>query len=46
MGFQIYFGQNLVCKDSLTGGVKGNVVKVGDLVNVLKMVSSADEAAA
>ncbi|KAK9937246.1 hypothetical protein M0R45_014049 [Rubus argutus] len=43
---RIYFGQNLVCKDSLTGGAKGNVVKVGDLVNVLKMVSSADEAAA
>ncbi|PRQ45491.1 hypothetical protein RchiOBHm_Chr3g0492021 [Rosa chinensis] len=34
---------NLVWRDSLTGGVKGNVVKVGDLVYVLKMVSSADE---
>ncbi|XP_062005989.1 uncharacterized protein LOC133723185 [Rosa rugosa] len=38
--------KNLVWRDSLTGGVKGNVVKVGDLVYVLKMVSSADEAAA
>ncbi|XP_062012246.1 uncharacterized protein LOC133728827 [Rosa rugosa] len=43
---RVYFGQNLVWRDSVTGGVKGNVVKVGDLVYVLKMVSSADEAAA
>ncbi|KAL6201725.1 hypothetical protein ACLB2K_025437 [Fragaria x ananassa] len=44
---RVYFGQNLVCRDSLTGGAgKGHVVKVGDLVFVLKMVSSAEEAAA
>lgn len=42
---QIYFGQNLVWKDSLTAG-KGNVVKVGDPVFVLRKVSSAAEAAA
>ncbi|ONI27714.1 hypothetical protein PRUPE_1G101100 [Prunus persica] len=42
---KVYFGQNLVFKGSLTGK-KGNVVKVGDLVYVLKKVSSADEAAA
>ncbi|XP_062012244.1 uncharacterized protein LOC133728826 isoform X1 [Rosa rugosa] len=43
---RVYFGQHLVWRDSVTGGVKGNVVKVGDLVYVLKMVSSANEAAA
>ncbi|XP_004293809.1 PREDICTED: mitochondrial amidoxime reducing component 2-like [Fragaria vesca subsp. vesca] len=44
---RVYFGQNLVCRDSLTGGGgKGHVIKVGDLVYVLKMVSSAEEAAA
>ncbi|XP_062012245.1 uncharacterized protein LOC133728826 isoform X2 [Rosa rugosa] len=43
---KVYFGQHLVWRDSVTGGVKGNVVKVGDLVYVLKMVSSANEAAA
>ncbi|VVA18151.1 PREDICTED: mitochondrial [Prunus dulcis] len=42
---KVYFGQNLIFKGSLTGK-KGNVVKVGDLVYVLKKVSSADEAAA
>ncbi|XP_044495191.1 mitochondrial amidoxime reducing component 2 isoform X2 [Mangifera indica] len=42
---KIYFGQNLVWKDSLTAG-KGNVVKVGDPVFVLRKVSSAAEAAA
>ncbi|KAJ0018441.1 hypothetical protein Pint_11911 [Pistacia integerrima] len=42
---KIYFGQNLVCKDSLTKG-RGNVVKVGDPVFVLRKVSSAAEAAA
>ncbi|PRQ30135.1 putative molybdenum cofactor sulfurtransferase [Rosa chinensis] len=42
---RVYFGQNLVWRDSVIGDVKGNVVKVGDLVSVLKMVSSADEAA-
>lgn len=45
MDFQVYFGQNLVFKGSLTGK-KGNVLKVGDLVYVLKKVSCTDEAAA
>ncbi|KAM5587037.1 mitochondrial amidoxime reducing component 2 [Rosa sericea] len=40
---RVYFGQYLVCKDSLIAGVKGNVIKVGDLLHVLNMVSSADE---
>lgn len=42
---KVYFGQNLVFEGSLTGK-KGNFVKVGDPVYVLKKVSSADEAAA
>ncbi|GLU22024.1 hypothetical protein SLE2022_381260 [Rubroshorea leprosula] len=42
---KIYFGQNLVCKDTVSGG-KGNIVKVGDPVYVLRKVSSAAEAAA
>ncbi|XP_022749581.1 mitochondrial amidoxime reducing component 2-like [Durio zibethinus] len=42
---KIYFGQNLVCKESLAGG-KGKVIKVGDPVFVLQKVSSAAEAAA
>ncbi|TXG48378.1 hypothetical protein EZV62_027672 [Acer yangbiense] len=42
---KVYFGQNLVCKDNLTEG-KGNIVKVGDPVVVLKKISSAAEAAA
>ncbi|PKI70933.1 hypothetical protein CRG98_008666 [Punica granatum] len=41
---QTYFGQNLVLKESLAG-VKGKIIKVGDPVNVLKMVSSPAEAA-
>ncbi|XVF82495.1 hypothetical protein PTKIN_Ptkin16aG0053600 [Pterospermum kingtungense] len=40
---RIYFGQNLVCKESLTEG-KGKMVKVGDSVFVLNKVSSAAEA--
>ncbi|XP_031389602.1 mitochondrial amidoxime-reducing component 1-like isoform X2 [Punica granatum] len=40
----IYFGQNLVLKESLAG-VKGKIIKAGDPVNVLKMVSSPAEAA-
>ncbi|KAA8544705.1 hypothetical protein F0562_019448 [Nyssa sinensis] len=32
---KVYFGQNLVCMDSLTGG-KGKIIKVGDHVHVLK----------
>ncbi|KAL5775816.1 hypothetical protein ACOSP7_013373 [Xanthoceras sorbifolium] len=42
---KIYFGQNLVCKDNLTEG-KGNIVKVGDPVFVLRKISSTAEAAA
>lgn len=42
---QIYFGQNLVWNDSLTEE-KGRIIKVGDSVDVLKKVSSANEAAA
>ncbi|KAK2635218.1 hypothetical protein Ddye_030010 [Dipteronia dyeriana] len=42
---KVYFGQNLVCKDNLTEG-KGNIVKVGDPVFVLRKISSAAEAAA
>lgn len=39
----VYFGQNLICKDALTG--KGNIIKVGDPVFALEVVSSAAEAA-
>lgn len=42
---QVYFGQNLVCKESLSTG-KGKIIKVGDPVYVLKKVSSPAEAAA
>ncbi|MCL7046182.1 hypothetical protein MKW94_012447 [Papaver nudicaule] len=44
-GGKVYFGQNLVCKDSLTEQ-KGKVIQVGDPVYVYKKVSSAAEAAA
>ncbi|KAF8408569.1 hypothetical protein HHK36_004632 [Tetracentron sinense] len=42
---KVYFGQNLICKDSLTEA-KGKVIKVGDSVYVLKKVSSSADAAA
>ncbi|KAK9086091.1 hypothetical protein Sjap_026502 [Stephania japonica] len=42
---KVYFGQNLVCKDSLTGG-KGKIIRVGDPVFVVKQVHSPAEAAA
>ncbi|KAI3474328.1 hypothetical protein Pfo_029151 [Paulownia fortunei] len=42
---KVYFGQNLVCTDSLSEG-RGKSIKVGDSVFVLKMVSSAADAAA
>ncbi|KAK2976966.1 hypothetical protein RJ640_019381 [Escallonia rubra] len=42
---KVYFGQNLVCKDSLTGG-KEKIIKVGDPVFVLKAVPSCADAAA
>ncbi|KAL6206234.1 hypothetical protein ACLB2K_023483 [Fragaria x ananassa] len=40
---RVYFGQYLVCKDNLIAGVEGNVIKIGDHLHVLNMVSSADE---
>ncbi|KAE8713956.1 malate dehydrogenase [Hibiscus syriacus] len=42
---KIYFGQNLVCKESPTEG-KAKMVKVGDPVYVIDKVSTAAEAAA
>ncbi|KAI3858654.1 hypothetical protein MKW92_003529 [Papaver armeniacum] len=42
---KVYFGQNLVCKDSLTER-KGKVIQVGDPVYVFKKVASSAEAAA
>ncbi|KAG9438979.1 hypothetical protein H6P81_019144 [Aristolochia fimbriata] len=45
-GGKVYFGQNLVCKESLSSSGKGKVVKVGDPVYVLKKVSSSEDAAA
>uniref|UniRef100_A0A2P2QMF9 MOSC domain-containing protein n=1 Tax=Rhizophora mucronata TaxID=61149 RepID=A0A2P2QMF9_RHIMU len=42
---KIYFGQNLVWKDSLSGG-KGKILRVGDPVFVVKKVSCAAEAPA
>ncbi|GMI81174.1 hypothetical protein like AT1G30910 [Hibiscus trionum] len=42
---KIYFGQSLVCKESLTEG-KAKMVKVGDPIYVIKKVSNAAEAAA
>lgn len=42
---KVYFGQNLVCKESLTDG-KGKVIKVGDPVYVHKEVPSHVEASA
>lgn len=45
MVLQVYFGQNLVWKDSLTEG-KGKIIKVGDPIYVLRKVSSANEAVA
>lgn len=43
---KVYFGQNLVCKESLSSSGKGKIIKVGDPVYVLKKVSSCSEAAA
>ncbi|KAL0292575.1 UNVERIFIED_CONTAM: hypothetical protein Scaly_2586400, partial [Sesamum calycinum] len=42
---RVYFGKNMVCIDSLTQG-NTKIIKVGDPVFVLKMVSSAADAAA
>ncbi|XP_058072227.1 uncharacterized protein LOC131221118 [Magnolia sinica] len=43
---KVYFGQNLVCKESLSTSGKGKVIKVGDPVYVLKKVSSSADAPA
>ncbi|XP_073309368.1 uncharacterized protein [Primulina huaijiensis] len=48
---RVYFGQNMVCRESLVLGVEKNtsnslIIKVGDPVCVLKMVSSPDIAPA
>ncbi|XP_062193643.1 uncharacterized protein LOC133897087 [Phragmites australis] len=43
---QVYFGQNLVCKESLTAKGKGNIIKVGDPVYVLQAFASSNEAPA
>ncbi|GMH26052.1 hypothetical protein Nepgr_027895 [Nepenthes gracilis] len=42
---QVYFGQCMVCKNSMTGGI-GKVIRVGDPVYVIQRVSSTAEAAA
>lgn len=45
--FQVYFGQNIVCKDILSNsGVKGMFIRVGDPVFVEEMLSSPAEAPA
>ncbi|XP_072967188.1 uncharacterized protein [Typha angustifolia] len=43
---KVYFGQNLVCKESLSTTGQEKLVKVGDPVYVLQAVSSCAEAAA
>lgn len=42
---EVYFGQNLVCKDSMAGG-KGKLVQVGDPVYVIHKHTSTAEAPA
>ncbi|WOK94734.1 hypothetical protein Cni_G03439 [Canna indica] len=41
---KVFFGQNLVCKESLSPHVKGKVVAVGDPVYVLQKFSSPADA--
>ena len=43
--FQVYFGQNLVCQESLIEG-KEKTISVGDCVYVFSKASSPAEAAA
>ncbi|CAN6205049.1 unnamed protein product [Urochloa humidicola] len=43
---QVYFGQNLICKESLSGKGKGKIIKVGDPVYVLQAFASCNEAPA
>ncbi|XP_062199849.1 uncharacterized protein LOC133902250 [Phragmites australis] len=40
---QVYFGQNLVCKESLSANGNGRIIRVGDAVYVLQSFSSSDE---
>lgn len=40
---KVYFGQNLVCKESVSAKGKGRIVKVGDPVYVLQTYPSSDE---
>ncbi|CAK9166370.1 unnamed protein product, partial [Ilex paraguariensis] len=42
---KVYFGQNLVCPDSLNQ-MEGKTIKVGDPIYVIKMASSCTDAAA
>lgn len=43
---QVYFGQNLVCKEALSAWGKGQIIKVGDPVYVLQAFPSLNEAPA
>ncbi|TVU10493.1 hypothetical protein EJB05_44028, partial [Eragrostis curvula] len=43
---QVYFGQNLICKESLSAKGKGKIIKVGDPVYVLHSFPSSNEAPA
>ncbi|KAL6844957.1 hypothetical protein ACP4OV_025616 [Aristida adscensionis] len=43
---QVYFGQNLVCKESLSAKGKGRIIKVGDPIYVLQSFPSSGEAPA
>ncbi|KAM0899364.1 hypothetical protein ACQ4PT_021253 [Festuca glaucescens] len=43
---KVYFGQNLVCKESVSAKGKGRIVKVGDPVYVLQTYTSSNEAPA
>ncbi|WVZ65860.1 hypothetical protein U9M48_015158 [Paspalum notatum var. saurae] len=40
---QVYFGQNAVCKESLSANGKGKIVKIGDPVYVMRSFSSSNE---
>ncbi|KAL6601426.1 hypothetical protein ACP70R_044646 [Stipagrostis hirtigluma subsp. patula] len=40
---KVYFGQNMVCKESLSPTGKGRTIKAGDPVYVLQSFSSSDE---
>jgi len=40
---QVYFGQNAVCKESLSANGEGRIIKVGDPVYVTKSFSSSGQ---